>query len=199
VDNAVHHVHVLTRTHPLPWLVLGKGPTSDRYAGLGDHPYHVLTLNHACRVPGVVALAHFTDWGTFAQCAAELADRRVTACLPWRPHVNYKAGERTLPELAADLPSCPPLVSYNATTSGLPKERGLNTVRLRFFSSVAAFNLLGQAGIRQVASLGVDGGTGYGRAFDASKILANGRRSFDDQEAEIRRACREFKMKWRRL
>jgi hypothetical protein len=63
-------------------------------------------------------------------------------------------------------------------------------VQVRFFSAEAVLNLLAQAGVRTVRSLGIDGGTNYSRAFDDLKdktLLANGWKNFDRQFEGIAR------------
>jgi hypothetical protein len=63
-------------------------------------------------------------------------------------------------------------------------------VRVKFFSAVAAVNLLAQAGVRTIRSLGLDGGAAYSDEFIDLKdktLLANSRSSFDRQFEEIAR------------
>jgi hypothetical protein len=63
-------------------------------------------------------------------------------------------------------------------------------VRVKFFSAVAALNLLTEAGVRTIRSLGIDGGATYSQEFTDLKdktLLANRRTSFDRQFEEIAR------------
>lgn len=203
IRSVVELVANESRVSPRPWLLVGKGPTSDHAHKLDPARYHVLTLNHAFRlVPPTVA--HFTDLATYRACAAEVAGLPV--CLPWHPHVSYRASPLSLADHATRVPALAALeaagllLSYNSTTAGrLPRNPELPTLRVRFFSAVAAFNLLAAAGVRDVHTLGIDGGTGYGRAFDTGNRLANGRATFDDQRAEIVRTTARNKMRWTRL
>jgi len=211
IRNAVNFVHDLTAASPRPWLVLGKGPTSDRLSGVGTAQYHVLTLNHACRLV-TPALAHFVDIEAFLDCGEYLAQTETPVCLPAYPHYKNKAqdvplhryadlfGKNEKSQALAWLLAKEKVYGYNATTAP-PKCRwpGLHRVTLRHFSAVGAFNLLALAGVRQVCSLGVDGGKDYGTWFSDLTPLTNGRDSFDAQFAEIDRTVREHKIEWTRL
>jgi hypothetical protein len=200
-----------------PWLVLGKGPSLARLKPQDALQYSVMTLNHACLVarPDV---ASFVDWEACADCFPRLADassyhgRPIAVCLPWHPHVRCRPTDQTLDQfqpavagldrgsawLSAGIQGR--LLAYNSTTAGrLPRHPHLATVRVRHFGAVAAFNLLAKAGVREVASLGVDGGTEYDPRFDPKDRLANGHRTFDAQFAEINRTVKANKMTWRRL
>ena len=191
--SVVQYVFQHTVADRRPWLVLGKGPTAALLPQVDTSKYHILTLNHACRA-ATPTIAHFVDWEAFEECADDL---RGLACLPWYPHVACKAGKKNLDELGL-APDA--VLTYNATTaSGRTKCPTVHTVRLKFFSAVAAFNILGMAGMREVYSLGVDGGTGYGPQFDPKDRLKNGRTSFDDQAAELDLAVKTYHMTWTRL
>lgn len=215
IHDVVHYIHTYTRAHPLYWLIVGKGPTSDRIDEIDTSKYHVLTLNHACRIVEPT-IAHFVDIEACHNCYDVLFDRTETngirLVLPWHPHRDNKPGKETLlTEItktkrggmfweARRYAELERLYSYNATTAGsLSKGHGLRTVNLRFFSAVSAFGLLALAGIRTVYSVGVDGGTEYGSRFDVKDKLSNGRKSFDDQMPEIAKIVRKYKMTWLQL
>lgn len=199
-----------------PWLILGKGPTSDQFVSIDETQYHVLTLNHACRLPKTIALAHFVDIEAFHECGSKLAQDEVATCLPWYPHAGSAAGKRTLVQYCGlfkdEFPSSlqalgwlcakEKLFSYNASTASakvhIPNQN-LPSIRLRFFSAVGAFNVLAAAGLKTIHTLGVDGGTGYGRSFDTKDRLANGRASFDDQTSQLLDTCRRHQVQWVKL
>jgi hypothetical protein len=197
--------------------VVGKGPSAARLNSVDFNRYNVLTLNHACiavhRCLARIDLAHFVDIEAFEDCGRQLATLMTPTCLPWFPHRKNKAQLATL-KLLADL-ACEVclehplhwlyshrlLHSYNATTAprGSHSNHKLVQVRLRAFGSVGAFNLLAAAGIRQIASIGVDGGTGYAPQFDPSTHLKNGQPSFDAQLPEIERTVKANDITWTRL
>lgn len=196
-----------------PWLILGKGPSLDNLGAVDTSKYNVLTLNHACLLC-VPTIAHFTDWEAWAACrpflvAAVQGDptSEIALCLPWHPHVDYKPSRRTLAWWATDdavtyreFHRRGRLVSYNSTVAHkLPANSNLTTVRVRYFSAVAAFNLLALAGVIDVDTIGVDGGTGYATTMNPTDRLANGRPSFDVQFDEIMHTVKAYGITWRRL
>lgn len=196
---------------PKPWLIVGKGPSVDTLINIDHTAYNVLTLNHACRVVRPT-LAHFVDWDAFTDCAEQLASDETPVCMPWVPHVSNKPGNQNLGQMhclfGLDDKSIPlawlvgvdKVFSYNSTGCQLSRcNHRLPRVRLRFFSAVAAFNLLGLSGVKEVASIGVDGGTEYAKKFSYLKPLTNGRTSFDAQTAEIDLAVRTYKMKYTKV
>lgn len=183
-----------------PWLILGKGPTSARLAGVPPHRHHLLSLNHACLLrPPLVA--HFTDYDAWCDCRAAVEPHPdVHVCSPWHPHVAMRPSRDDLGQFLHYRPllASGRLLSYNSSLCGL-RRRGLPVIRVRHFSAVAAFNVLAAAGVREVHTLGVDGGTAYNPAFDPKDRLANGRASFDPQFEEFERTCRKQRVRWVRL
>ncbi|MBA3846057.1 MAG: hypothetical protein H0X45_05370 [Planctomycetes bacterium] len=86
-----------------------------------------------------------------------------------------------------DLHEAGRLVWYNLGTGGDPRPDA-PIVPVRYFSGEAALGLLATAGVRNVRSLGIDGGTSYSATFtdlDDKTLLANGRSSFDRQFEEF--------------
>lgn len=207
ITSVVDFVRTHTLAHPRPWLVVGKGPSADYIARVDTREYNVVTLNHACRVVRP-ALAHFIDLEALAECEPHLTG--VPVALPWHPHRHFKPVAATLDDLAEQdglirrhyhtgIPSTL-LYGYNSTTANkLARNIRLPVLRVRFFSATAAFAILCAAGVREIHSLGVDGGTGYADGFDPKTRLANGRKTFDDQTPEIERTVRMAKAGWTRL
>jgi hypothetical protein len=193
-----------------PWLVLGTGPATDDVALVKTwaERHFTMTLARACKlVRPTVAL--FMDMEPYQESLFKWLDPETPVCLPWHPHVGCKPCPDTLQDFVSrggvfSVPrvtvTIKHLLSFNSTTAGkLPPNPELRTVKVRHFSAVAAFNLLALAGVTEVYSLGVDGGTGYGKAFDPKDRLRNGRKDFDAQFPEIEATCRKHKIKWTRL
>lgn len=191
-----------------PWLIVGKGPSADRVDKVNLTKYNVITLNHACTLVRPL-IAHFVDIEALKVCLEGLMidsrmrpDLPLYVCAPWYPHFNFRASMSTL---ATWLESYTPLpetktLSYNSTTAGrMLKNANLSTIRLRYFSAVAAFNILARVGERVIYTIGVDGGSGYSKHFDVVDRLANGRKSFDVQTAEIMRTCKDKGITWTKL
>jgi hypothetical protein len=184
-----------------PWLVVGKGPSFDRWAELAKHlpdEYGVITLGSACLTAAAIDLALFMDLESCLKCWQKRPP--LPYCLPWHPHVGYKPAEATLPYYVKEGLVPHDVLSFNSSTAGkLKRHPTLSHVRVRGFSSVAAFNLLGKAGIDTVYAIGVDGGTEYAAPFDTADCLANGQPSFDGQFKEIGLACQTYGMDYYNL
>ena len=175
-----------------PWLMLGKGPSYSRRGDFDTRGFETLSLNHVVREQPVTA-AHIIDVDVVNDCAeALLANARVVV-MPWQPHRNNWVATPTLDDWADKIPVLDQLRSegrllwYNLGTGKAPRANS-PVVPVRFFSAVAALGLLGQAGVRTVRSLGIDGGAAYSAAFVdlAEKTrLSNGWSNFDVQFEEF--------------
>jgi hypothetical protein len=171
-----------------PWLILGKGPSFALRDRLDMSGYRTLSLNHAAREQPVL-LAHVIDLDVVDMIGTALERNARFLVMPWYPHVGNGFGTRSLAEMVEDVPLLrrfeaeDRLLWYDLSTS--PVRYGSDpVVEATYFSAEAALNLLAMAGVRQVRSLGVDGGSAYSGAFDDlrdSTLLANGRTSFDLQ------------------
>ena len=206
VGNAVEKIRELSRDQR-PWLLVGKGPSLDRRAEFDLVDYHVLTLNHSCRVIRPT-LAHFTDLEAAMECICDLDDQNAPMILPWHPHVGFRPSPNSIGDYVRNdsgrrgglgrMYSRNLLYSYNSTRAR-NKVDWLPIVHVRFFSAVAGLNLLAMAGVREIRSIGVDGGTGYAKELDAKDCLANGRDSFDAQFTEMRKTVAKYKLNYQRL
>lgn len=175
-----------------PWLILGKGPTFTRRHEFDLSKYNLVSLNHAVRELRV-QWAHMIDVDVAAACADTLLDRAEYLVMPLHPHVHFRPTEKRLDEFVREVPILAEferrgrLVWYNLRTwkdTAAPSP----VIHARFFSSEAAVDILGAMGVKQVCSLGVDGGRGYSQAFrdlEGQTMLANGHETFDMQFREI--------------
>jgi hypothetical protein len=187
------------RLDPLrPWLILGKGPSFARRARFDLSVYDLLSLNHAVREQPV-RLAHLIDLDVVNACGAALLSHARHVVLPWYPHVRNAPGTRSLDELVRDhallrrLAQEGRLLWYDLSIA--PRRHGPGpVVQATYFSAEAAVSMLALAGVRQVRSLGVDGGAGYSTQFEdlaQDTLLANGQPAFDLQFAGIARTILE--------
>ena len=175
-----------------PWLIFGKGPSFSKRHVFDLSHFYTLSLNHAVREQPVT-VAHIIDFDVVEACGNSLETNAEFVVLPWVPHVNNRAGGKTLLDLLPTsavlqrLDRQHRLLYYNLST-GQYERSGSPVVPVRYFSSEAALNLLTMAGVRQVRSLGIDGGADYSRDFADLKektLLANSRSSFNKQFEEI--------------
>ncbi len=158
---------------PAPWLILGKGPSFDLRHGHDLRSFRLLSLNHVVReLP--VDVAHMIDIDVVTACADAITTQAKVLVMPWVPHVKNQVGEKTLADWLADLPVLRELDAqgrllwYDLRTAS--QRHGTDpVVRATYFSAEAALDLLAQAGVAKVRSLGVDGGAAYGNAFDDLK------------------------------
>ena len=180
------------------WLILGKGPSFSRLADLDHRSMRLLSLNHVVRERRV-DVAHIIDVDVIDACGEALVENAGVVVMPWIPHANQLAGEKTLEEVAAAHPILARLDTegrllwYNLSTGRRRQRRGSPLVRVRFFSAEAALNLLVEAGAREIRTLGVDGGASYSASFtdlEETTLLANQRSSFDQQFGEFARTIR---------
>lgn len=182
------------------WLIVGKGPTADLLHKVDTSRFFTVTLNHACRLLNA-DLCHFTDLEALDDCEQTLCSYDSSVCVPWHPHIGMKPSPFTLMNYARPT-MCShrailswsmakdKLFSYNSTVSAKLKANAkLSTVRVKYFSAVAVLNILADAGVKLVHTIGVDGGTRYAKAFDDLTPLKNGRESFDVQATEFDRTC----------
>ena len=177
-----------------PWLILGKGPSFSKRSQFDLDHYHRLSLNHTVReLP--VRVAHMIDYDVVDACGEAILHNAQVLVLPWHPHTGNGPGRLNLDELSQHNPILRKmkeqgrLLWYNHSRSR-HRNGDSPVVRVKFFSAVAALNLLAEAGVRTVRSLGVDGGASYSDEFADLKdhtLLSNRRTSFDRQFEEIAR------------
>jgi hypothetical protein len=179
------------------WLILGKGPSFTKRKQFDLTKYYTFSLNHAVReLP--VTVAHMIDYDVVDACGEAIAKNAKYLVLPWIPHFHNRPGRHSLEELSQTqailrkMKAEGRLLWYNHSRAWR-RNGNSPVVRVKFFSAVAALNLLAQAGARTVRSLGVDGGSAYGNEFSDLKdqtLLSNRRSSFDRQFEEIARTLR---------
>lgn len=185
-------------TLALPWILLGKGPSFSKRAVLAMERYNTLGLNHVVREQAV-RVSHIIDLDVVDACAQALEANAEILVMPWFPHVNNRPGRASLEQLAQTHPILrrlsgeDRLVWYNLVTAPVAKP-GYPIIRVTYFSVEAALNLLVSVGVRQIRSLGIDGGASYSGEFNdlnETTLLANRRSSFDRQFEEIARTIME--------
>jgi hypothetical protein len=174
-----------------PWLILGKGPSYDKHIEYDLSGFDLMSINHVVDKIKVV-VAHILDLDVIAACEDSIDENAQVLVMPWVPHVNNRAGDLDLSELIksnlflARMCEEGRLLYYNH----LPNRRFGNSplVEVLYFSSEAAIDLLAKAGVQCIRTLGVDGGTSYGKSFSdlsSTTLLANGRKTFNKQFGQM--------------
>ena len=188
-----------------PWLVLGKGPTLDLRHGHDLSAYNRLALNHVVNVvPSDIA--HVIDVDVIPECADALRTNCKWLVMPRYPHLNSEPCDRALEDWFDEHPVLREvdgegrLVWYNL--NGGPLVGRSPVISAKRFSSEAAFGIVGRLGAKQIRTIGIDGGRGYGSEFAAvaqRTMLANGALSFDEQHQRLQVIADEFGIESRPL
>lgn len=184
-----------------PWLLLGKGPTFSRRGDYDVSSYNTMSLNHVV-IKQQVDVAHMLDWEVAEACAEALSEQAGVVVMPRHPNIAFRPS--TL-NIAALLPYLPPLqrlaeqgrlIVYSR--EGVDDDRPGPHIRVRYFSAEAALDVLGHCGVKDVRTLGIDGGKSYAAAFESSMPstrLANGQPSFDRQRRLLRETAARHGMR----
>lgn len=186
-----------------PWLILGKGPTSDRLSEVSLADFNVLTLNDAVRLVASCDIAHAIDIEVPQRSGFEMRTRARWVLMPERPHVACHQGPPIATYLMekdhrdnrdlCEMERAGQLVAYKKWPGDIDAAPP-DTVTVRYFGSEAAVALLGLLGVRKVWTVGVDGGSTYGQAFKDLTPGANGRPDFSLQFQRILQLAQFYEM-----
>ena len=181
-----------------PWLVIGKGPSFKKVWDLDLNNYYVFGLNHVCNIINC-DIGHCIDLEVLNR---EFIDHSKTILLPWHPHCNFKVVKEDLNQISTKhefLRNLDNLYYYNCSTykGNHPLEKEI--IKVKYFSGEVPFYLLGLCGVREIHSIGIDGGTKYSSYFHCMQALTNGRKSFDESITMIKRSCIKFGINWVKL
>jgi hypothetical protein len=183
-------------------LCIGKGRTYSKVQTTNLSKYQTIGLNHVVEMLQI-DFAHCIDLDV-------LSTRFVQNCkyaiLPYHPHIDFKVTNKTLPELVKtntfleELDRTDKLLWYHCSTwKGDRQYPSFPVIEAKFFSSEAIFNILAMAGIKEIKTLGIDGGYEYAKEFQHLKPLSNGRESFNEQFPRLKKICKEFGLDWIQL
>jgi hypothetical protein len=189
-----------------PWLLIGKGPTFSRRGEFPLKEFNTFALNHVVREESV-DIAHIIDIDVVEACQDKLLDNCRWLIMPRIPNVKCYPSEylnltdwlELLPVLAR-AEEMGKLITY--TFSHEPVENDPWTIDALYFSSELAMGILGRMGVKNVKSLGVDGGKSYSSSFSDlqhNTLLANGQISFDRQFGRLAEIAKRFEIDYARL
>lgn len=181
------------------FLVLGKGPSfclRDQFA-LDD--YNLVSLNHVVREQKV-DFAHIIDIDVVEDCEDCLLTNAHWLVMPEVPHVNCRPTALSISDFVRTVPVLREfarqdrLLTYPLWSARRPGPRPhVNGT----FSGSVVVNLLARMGIRNIRTLGIDGGNLYSRTFDDltdKTLFKNEHTSFNVQFSEIQKTVEEFEM-----
>ena len=166
-----------------PWLVIGKGPSFGLRDRIDLNAYSTISLNHVVTQQPVF-ISHIIDMDVVDDCRDVLAKNAEWLLMPFHPHVHCRASGLSLTDFVPTVPVLEDfdrrgrLLWYNLH-SGQPEAR--YPVAHGTFSASVVVNLLGLLGVKEVRSLGVDGGNRYSAQFSHladRTLMANGHSSF---------------------
>jgi hypothetical protein len=169
-----------------PWLIVGKGPSFDRLPEVDLTQYNVIGLNHViykidCLLGSIIDIDVINKSEDKVRC--------LHIVTPWYPHINFKPTKKSIADFIGE-PWCDKVDTSLWYNSSRSSRSGLSpggpTVTVRCFNAVAVVNLLGSVGVKEVRTVGVDGGRAYSSNFKKDTLLSNGRQSFDCQKVEFK-------------
>ena len=187
-------------------MILGKGPSFSRLDEFDLKKYCLLGLNH---VPMTmkVDVCHVIDIEVLLQSGDELDRNASFIVVPRYPNWQMKRSTRELSTWFAEVPLLNKwdeenrLLWYDLV--GSPQMHSAEEpIQVRFFSTEAAIGLLAQCGVKQIRTLGVDGGRSYSPSFksiESTTKLANGQLSFDFQFQEFAKLINRYDLDLRPL
>jgi len=181
------------------FLVLGKGPSFGLRDQFGLEDYNLVSLNHVVREQ-TVDFAHIIDIDVLEDCADCLLANTRWLVMPEVPHVNCRPTVLSLDDFVNTVPVLRAfaeqgrLLSYPLWSARKP---GPSSPVTGTFSGSVIVNLLGRLGVRNVRTLGIDGGVSYSQTFSdltEKTLFKNEHTSFDIQFSEIQTSTEEFEM-----
>lgn len=175
-----------------PWLIVGKGPSFDMIGEVDLTQYNVIGLNHVIYKIDCL-LGNVIDIDVLSKSEDKLKCLHIVT--PWYPHINFTPTRKNISKFIGE-PWCDKVDTclwYNSSRARrFRAPAGGPRVTVKCFNAVAAVNLLGSVGIKEVRTIGVDGGKEYSDSFKKDTLLANGRSSFDCQRIEFRNSERRL-------
>jgi len=187
-----------------PWLIVGKGPSFSKIDDLKLDKFYTFGLNHVIKKLDALDIVHLIDFDVFESCAEDIYKKVKYLVMPINPHFGNKATEVTIKDLVEKNETLKKLSDEKRLFwyNHLKKDHFLNdknrerlnyeNVEVKYFSAEVPFYLLGMFGIKEIYSVGIDGGSSYDNNFQTDTLLANGRTSFDIQFDEIANTIGKF-------
>lgn len=196
----MRHFTTLQLKSDKPWLIVGKGPTYDKIHQLNLSDYYVFGLNHVCNFTKC-HIGHCIDIDVVSY---EFVSGCEAVIMPWHPHYKFKSHPNTLNDWLLKngylqfLDNEQRLLFYDLSTwKGKPKSTPI--IITQFFSGEAAFGILAYLGIKEIYSIGIDGGKTYASEFDHLSPLQNGQSNFDKQFKNIEKIIDKHKIRYKAL
>lgn len=199
----IQTINKLTIKRDKPWLIVGKGPSFSRIWDIDLSHYYIFCLNETINQVERCDIGHVIDLEILPRLEKWHCKGPRKFLIPYYPHLKCKVVDRCLPACIdhyfylKQMDYEERLYTYNLSTyKGNFVHPQATYIKARYFSVEAAFRILANFGVRQIYTLGIDGGTKYAKEFKDLKPLTNGQPSFDKQFIEIKRIVDSHKMSW---
>lgn len=178
-----------------PILLIGKGPSFELNTKILINKYFSIALNHAVEYVKCDALS-IIDVDVIRDIPDQIYKNAKNLIIPWRPHDKNNAhqpGSKTIAdyceqiEVLAKMRDEGRLYVYNASSAavfGLENNNNFPTYNVYINNGDSIFAMLSNNSIREVYSIGIDGGTTYSDTFSKYTPGSNGR-TFDESLAVI--------------
>jgi hypothetical protein len=186
-----------------PILLAGKGPTFKLKDKILLSKYSIIAFNHA--ITNIKADAcSIIDIDVVGDLGDVLYDNAKVVLLPWHPHVDFKATDKTLEDFIGEYDVLKRLDSegrlyYFNLSSTVDINPGSRVYPAIINSGDTIYNILAANGTKTVYTIGIDGGNTYSDEFAHIIPLQNGRDSFDDQNPHIERTSKQYNSEFIRL
>lgn len=179
-----------------PWLIVGKGPTLANWSPDMKDKYNVFCMNQSIWVTKYADILHFIDYEYYEHTTTKTDITYKTIVMPWRPHIKERSTGRCLEDLS---PNYNNLYSYDLSTSNKdPRYKDKEIIHANFSSAQAAFNILGEMGVKNIDTIGVDGTKSRFDPFKDLKIV-NEHVDTTPQFNLINDYVKKYNIKWTKL
>jgi hypothetical protein len=178
-------------------LVLGKGPSLTRDAFTSARLGRVVVGINQTSAVFPVDFAFFIDIEPFREVVEALLDSQCIVILPWRPNARTwrKSRSRPIASTLVDLVQTEPglqvlesqgrLVYFHSRALAHGEDSNVFPPNLVSLSSL--LQILGKLGVKNVKTLGVDGGMGVSQALAGSSLRTQLRRGYSKQFPILRK------------
>ena len=190
---------IIDNFHKKPWLVLGKGPSVDKVESVELRKYNVWSINQTLRLIPRADVWACSDYECFTDIPTGMIYSQffyMQSTPRWRnkpdsgnihTFINHNYSLKALEKMDMVFS-----LDFNGEERLFPEESFTMDI-----SGAMAFQILGRLGVKEIHSLGLDGGEGRSEQFNEShKIDGN---SYDLHFERVRHWVNFYNINWVRL
>jgi len=179
-------------------LILGKGPSLDRLPDYDTSDFLTIGINHV-GANHRVDIAHVIDFSVIDECGDKLYQNAKVLVMPYHPHFGFRPSSHLKLEeiskshtLLSKFREEGRLYAYNLSTIRYIYGDS-PVIKAKYFTSEASVNLCDKLGLKEIRTLGIDGGRERSKEFDHLDNV-NAERGYDAQWQGIRKTIQESKI-----